>query len=166
MIHSPLASVLMGRSVATVAGIPQPGAGEFLSRPASRWTVQALSFRRLGARGLFSRHSCRRSHKDGMGDLITHVEQDGRGGFYIERSGTRVGELTYRRTAAARVIIDHTEVDPGLRGQGIARRLLDAAVAWARQTGTKITPRCSYAVVQFNRDKSIGDVLARDGRAT
>jgi predicted GNAT family acetyltransferase len=101
-----------------------------------------------------------------MDDVITHQQQDGHGGFFIERNGRRIGELTYRRSAAAQVIIDHTEVDPGLRGQGIARRLLDAAVAWARQTGTKITPRCSWAVVQFKRDKSIGDVLAPDGLAT
>jgi uncharacterized protein len=101
-----------------------------------------------------------------MGDVITHQEQDGRGGFFIERNGRRIGELTYRRSAAAHVTIDHTEVDPALRGQGLARRLLDAAVAWARQTGTRITPRCSYAVVQFARDKSIGDVLAADGRTT
>jgi uncharacterized protein len=101
-----------------------------------------------------------------MEDRITHVELDGRGGFFIERNGRRIGEMTYRRGATAHVTIDHTEVDPGLRGQGIARRLLAAAVEWARQTGTKITPRCSYAVVQFARDKSIGDVLAPDGRAT
>ena len=93
-------------------------------------------------------------------DIISHQEQGGRGGFYIERNGRRIGELTYRRDDASHITIDHTEVDVSLRGGGIARRLFDAAVAWARQTGTKITPRCSYAVVQFARDKSLGDVLA------
>lgn len=95
-----------------------------------------------------------------MNETITHAEQDGRGAFRLERDGVRIAEMTYRRSGAAHVVIDHTEVDPSLRGQGVARRLLDAAVAWARQTGTKITPRCSYVVVQFRRDKSIGDVLA------
>jgi predicted GNAT family acetyltransferase len=101
-----------------------------------------------------------------MDDTITHVEQGSRGGFYLQRGGTRIAELTYQRIADGQVAIDHTEVDPSLRGQGIARRLLDAAVAWARQTGTKITPRCSYAAVVFARDKSIGDVLYSAGRAT
>jgi hypothetical protein len=95
-----------------------------------------------------------------MNDVVSHLEQGNRGGFYIERGGVRIGEMTYQRQDGARITIDHTEVDPALRGQGIARRLLDAAVAWARQTGTRITPRCSYVVVQFKRDKSIGDVLA------
>jgi predicted GNAT family acetyltransferase len=95
-----------------------------------------------------------------MDDAVAHEEQDGRGSFTIERDGARIGLMTYRRSDASHVAIDHTEVDPSLRGGGIARRLLDAAVAWARQTNTKITPRCSYVAVQFRRDKSIGDVLA------
>ena len=95
-----------------------------------------------------------------MDDIISHQEQGSRGGFYIERDGKRIAEMTYRRDDAAQVTIDHTLVEPSLRGGGIARRLLDAAVAWARQTQTKITPHCSYAVVQFARDKSIADVLA------
>ena len=101
-----------------------------------------------------------------MDDIVSHLEQGSHGGFYIERNGVRIGEMTYRRRDATHITIDHTEVDPALRGQGIARRLLDAAVAWARQTGTRITPRCSYAVVQFARDKSIGDVLAGAAGAT
>lgn len=101
-----------------------------------------------------------------MEDSITHIEQDNGGGFYLQRDGARIGEMTYRRIAAGHVTIDHTLVDPALRGRGVARQLLDAAVAWARRSGTKITPRCSYAVVQFARDKSIGDVLAPGSRAT
>lgn len=95
-----------------------------------------------------------------MEDLVTHVEQDGRGSFSIDRDGRRIGLMTYQRSDATHVTIDHTEVDPALRGGGVARRLLDAAVAWARQTNTKLTPRCSYVVVQFTRDQSIADVLA------
>ena len=37
------------------------------------------------------------------------------------------------------VIIDHTEVHQDLQGLGIARRLLDTAVAWARQTKTRVS---------------------------
>ena len=95
-----------------------------------------------------------------MDELISHAEHDNRGAFYLERSGTRIAEMTYQRNDASRVTIDHTEVDVALRGQGVARKLLDAAVAWARQTGTKITPRCSYVVAEFARSKSLGDVLA------
>ncbi|MEJ0100238.1 MAG: GNAT family N-acetyltransferase [Pseudomonadota bacterium] len=95
-----------------------------------------------------------------MDDVISHEEQGGRGAFYLARDGRRIAEMTYQRNDAARITIDHTEVDPSLRGQGIARHLLDAAVAWARQSGIRITPRCSYVVAEFARDKTLADLLA------
>jgi predicted GNAT family acetyltransferase len=49
-------------------------------------------------------------------------------------------------------------VQVNLRGRGVARSLLDAAVAWARQSKTKISATCPYVIGQFARDPSIGDV--------
>ncbi len=72
-----------------------------------------------------------------MEDIVSHAEQDGRGSFSIERDGVRIGLMTYLRNDATHVTIDHTEVDPALRGGGVARRLPDAAVQWARQTNTR-----------------------------
>lgn len=95
-----------------------------------------------------------------MSDTIVHDETGHRGAFYIEREGKRVAEMTYSRANAALVIIDHTEVDKSLSGQGVARRLLDAAVAWARATHTKVMATCPYASAQFAKDASIRDVLA------
>lgn len=96
-----------------------------------------------------------------MTDVVQHHEKSGRGEFFIERDGRRVAEMTYRRVDPVTVLMDHTEVDVSLRGGGVARQLLDAAVSWARQNGTRIDATCSYVVVQFARDKSLGDVDAR-----
>jgi predicted GNAT family acetyltransferase len=93
-----------------------------------------------------------------MNDVISHDEQDSHGVFFMERDGARVAEMTYQRIGDARILIDHTQVDVSLRGQGVARRLLDAAVAWARQNNTKISASCSYALARFARDRSISDV--------
>jgi predicted GNAT family acetyltransferase len=89
---------------------------------------------------------------------VEHAEQGKRGVFFIMQDGQRIAEMTYSRVAAALAIIDHTEVDPRLRGQGVARQLLDAAVEWARANQVRFGATCSYAVVQFARDKSIQDV--------
>lgn len=97
-----------------------------------------------------------------MGDLgsgIGHEEVEMRGAFFLERDGERVAELTYSRMSDAKVIIDHTEVDPALGGQGVGRQLLDAAVEWARETGTTFKVVCPFARAQFARDPSIRDVL-------
>ena len=92
---------------------------------------------------------------------IHHTEDDGRGAFYVERGGARIAEMTYSRTTPTLVIIDHTEVSPTLKGQGAGRQLLDALVAWARQTSTKVAATCPFALAQFQKDPSLGDVLDR-----
>jgi hypothetical protein len=92
---------------------------------------------------------------------IDHREQDGRGGFFVEREDARLAEMTYARVSDKLVIIDHTLVDDRLRGMGVARRLLDTAVAWARETGTKLAATCPYAKAQFEKDASIQDVYER-----
>ncbi len=91
-------------------------------------------------------------------DVISHEEGAGSGAFFLSRDGTRIAEMTYRRLSPDRILIDHTFVDPALRGRGVARQLLDAAVAWARQEGVLISATCSYAVVQLARDASLADV--------
>lgn len=97
--------------------------------------------------------------------VIQHAEHGNSGSFFIEQHGRRLGELTYSRRGASLVNIDHTEVDASLRGQGAARKLLDAAVHWARETHTQVTATCSYATAQFARDLSIQDVLSPDAPA-
>lgn len=98
-----------------------------------------------------------------MADTLEIHHDDGaaRGAFHIERNGSRVAEMTYAWRDERRVTIDHTFVDDSLRGQGVARKLLDAAVAWARATGIRVRATCEYARGQFDKDPSIGDVLER-----
>jgi predicted GNAT family acetyltransferase len=92
---------------------------------------------------------------------IGHEEDDGKGAFFFEQGGVRLGEMTYSRTGPALVIIDHTEVHEKLKGLGVGRRMLDTAVAWARKTGTRIAATCPYARAQFEKDASIQDVYER-----
>jgi len=89
---------------------------------------------------------------------VEHEEIGQRGAFFVMQDGARVAELTYGRVNASLVIIDHTEVTPSLGGQGMGRRLLDAAVHWARETHTKVRTTCSFVSAQFARDPSIRDV--------
>jgi predicted GNAT family acetyltransferase len=92
---------------------------------------------------------------------IEHQEDQGRGGFFVQREEVRLAEMTYARVNEKLVIIDHTLVDERLRGLGVARRLLDSAVAWARATNTKLAATCPYAKAQFEKDTSIQDVYDR-----
>ena len=91
---------------------------------------------------------------------VQRTETGHRGAFFLEGGGARLAEMTYSRVNPALVMIDHTEVSDALRGQGAGRRLLDALVAWARETGTKVIPVCPYAKAQFEKDPSLRDVLS------
>ena len=91
---------------------------------------------------------------------IEHQENNTNGAFFLQIDGKRLAEMTYSRTNASLITVDHTEVDPSLGGRGVARSLLNALVQWARATSTKVVPICSYAKAQFDKDASIRDVLA------
>jgi len=89
---------------------------------------------------------------------ITHDEHEHRGRFAAMRDGAALARMTYSRGGPTLVIIDHTEVDPALRGLGVGRMLLDALVTWARETHTKVMATCPFAVAEFERDPTLSDV--------
>ena len=62
------------------------------------------------------------------------------------------------KTAIALVI---AIVDEKLSGQGVARKLVDAGVAFAREKSYKIIPQCSYANAVFNKTPEYADVWAK-----
>ena len=95
-----------------------------------------------------------------MSHTIQHHEAGSKGAFFIAgANGEPMATMSYSRASATLVIIDHTDVHPSLAGQGVGRELLNALVAWARGTGTKVMPLCPYASAQFKKDASIQDVL-------
>ncbi|MCK6549399.1 N-acetyltransferase [Myxococcota bacterium] len=91
--------------------------------------------------------------------VIQHEEDDAQGAFFVEDDdGNRIAEMTYAREGQIWVI-DHTEVDASLKGKGIGRALVDEAVRFARQRGTKIRPVCSFARGVFAKAPELADVL-------
>lgn len=56
--------------------------------------------------------------------------------------------------------VDHTFVSDELRGQGIAKKLLDEAANYAREKSLKIYPICSYVVSAFDKSDEYNDVKA------
>ena len=65
-----------------------------------------------------------------------------KGSFYIEQDGKRIAEMTYVMSASTLMIIDHTEVSPTLKGQGIGAKLVGAGVEHAREKHYKVVPLC------------------------
>jgi len=80
--------------------------------------------------------------------------------FYIGDSEDSImAEITFKPTGDNVITIDHTYVAPELRGQGIAKKLLDRLVTWARTENKKIIPICSYAKQQMENNDEYHDIL-------
>lgn len=94
--------------------------------------------------------------------LPTVEREDGptRGRYVIQLPGGLEAEMTYRRIGGGVIAIDHTYTPPEFRGQNIAARMMERAIADARRDGVKIHPECSYAVIQFRRHSEWADLLA------
>lgn len=90
--------------------------------------------------------------------MIEHEQSGHRGTFFIEEEGKRVAELTYT-VAGSKVILDHTEVDDSLRGTGSGRKLVAAAVDWAREENVQLMPLCPFARSVFDKSPEFADVL-------
>lgn len=91
--------------------------------------------------------------------VIQQEDRDVGGAFFVEGEGRRLAELTYTRSDPRTVVLVHTEVSSALQGRGVARKLVDHAVAWARRSGTRLVPECSYARSVFDRNPELADVL-------
>ena len=93
-----------------------------------------------------------------MSDAVSHVPAGHKGAFVIERDGKRLAEMTYT-SAGSKIIIDHTDVSDALRGTGAGKRLVMAAVEWARAEKRTILPLCPFAKSVFDKTPELRDVL-------
>ena len=76
-----------------------------------------------------------------------------KGRIYKEdENGKVIAEITFPEEEPGVFNIDHTFVDDSLRGQGIAGKLMDAAVAEIREAGGDIKATCSYAVTWLEKN--------------
>ena len=75
---------------------------------------------------------------------IQEKESETKGSFYIENDGKIVAEMTYSKAGPERIIIDHTEVDDSLRGQGAGLQLVEYAVDFVRNKNIKMLPLCPF----------------------
>lgn len=84
---------------------------------------------------------------------------DKKGRFYLKISGVQKAEMTYTFAGDDKIIIDHTEVDSSLKGQGVGYKLVETAVEYAREKGIKILPLCPFAHAVFKKREAYKDVL-------
>ena len=89
---------------------------------------------------------------------IKHEQNETKGSFYYEVEGVRKAEMTYSVAGTERIIIDHTEVDDSLRGQGVGLKLAEYAVNFVREKGIKLLPLCPFMKATLQKHPEWKDV--------
>lgn len=86
------------------------------------------------------------------------IDNHQQGSFFIEESGNQIAELDFAINGDV-INAYHTGVRKEYEGQGIAGKLFDKLVSYARENGYKIIPTCSYILVKFRRHPELFEDL-------
>lgn len=91
--------------------------------------------------------------------------------FTLKNKGGNIYSFVYEKDGEVLANIDwvlrdnimdmnHTYVSQVLRGQGVAKKLLDRAAEYARENNYKMNPICSYVVSSFEKSAEYDDIKA------
>ena len=81
--------------------------------------------------------------------------------FLLNEDGKEIAEVTFPSLKDDVVNINHTFVDPSLRGQGVANKLMMELAKKLRTENKKALISCPYAVQWFDRHEEYKDVVYR-----
>lgn len=96
-------------------------------------------------------------------DIQFRINESNRGSFFIEQGGRQVAELDFE-VKDNLLNAYHTGVRPELEGQGIAGRLFNEMVNYAREKGYQVIPSCPYILAKFRRHPDdYSDIWYRSG---
>lgn len=78
---------------------------------------------------------------------VTHNPGDNRFETWIDGN---LSKLDYIQDGK-NFVITHVGVHPTLRGQGVAGRIVEVSLAYARENSLRVVPMCSYAAAYIRR---------------
>jgi len=89
---------------------------------------------------------------------MVYIHEDDRI-YALDETGDLLVEATFPFTSEKEVVIDHVFVDPKLRGQGQASKLMQEVYDYLKKRQYKAVARCPYAVHWFARHTDKQDIL-------
>lgn len=83
--------------------------------------------------------------------------------YSVDEKGDLMAETTFIHKKNGEIDIAHTYVNPVLRGQGMADKMMVVVVEYLRKEGLKATASCSYANIWFaNKEEFYSDIISKD----
>jgi len=78
-------------------------------------------------------------------------------------NGELLAETTFVKRDNGEIDIDHTYVNPILRGQGVADKMMVVVAEYLVKKGLKATASCSYANIWLKRQGgTYADIMSKD----
>jgi predicted GNAT family acetyltransferase len=91
---------------------------------------------------------------------VSAVEVTRREGDYELTVDGEVAGHAFIETHGHTVVVTHTEVDDAFQGQGLASRLVRAALDDIRARGEHVIPRCPYTRAWIDKHPDYQDLVA------
>jgi predicted GNAT family acetyltransferase len=85
-----------------------------------------------------------------MEEVVLRLNQKNHGAFYLMQNGEQVGEMVIG-VNDKNLTVYHTEIMPQAEGHGLAAKLLETMVAYAREHHLMVIPLCAYVHAQFKK---------------
>lgn len=92
--------------------------------------------------------------------MAVSIKHDPEGQEFTTEQGNYSAELAYSRPAPEVIDFNHTFVDEGLRGQGVAEQLARAALAYAQENHLKVKTSCEFMAGFVQRNPEYQSMLA------
>jgi predicted GNAT family acetyltransferase len=94
-----------------------------------------------------------------MPEEIDIVHQPEKQRFMLEAEGLEA-ELTYQLSGKT-IIFNHTLVPDQLQHRGLANKLAETALSYAREENLQVDPQCRFMAVFIQRHKQYQDLLQK-----
>lgn len=83
--------------------------------------------------------------------------------FSVNENKELMAETTFVYKEKGEVDIDHTYVNPQLRGKGLAGKMMEVVAGYLRENSLKATATCSYANAWLKKHReAYSDIISDD----
>ena len=86
---------------------------------------------------------------------FTFEEDISIGQFNLYENETKIGEITFKITPGAGIVINHTYVKPEFEGNGYGKKLVDKVIDYAKENNLEYSATCWFAdkLIQLYKKK-------------
>jgi uncharacterized protein len=85
-----------------------------------------------------------------MEEITLQLNEKNHGAFFVKEGEEQLGEMVLS-ISDKNLTVYHTEVSPKAEGKGLAKKMLESMVDYARKNNLQVIPLCPFVRVQFQR---------------